>query len=352
LDNNFEDLILANIPVFMMLRMNANMQAGGYGTSMVEPIMFPDASGGGPQPQGVTDPYAEITQSAMTGESAANYILSEYLIPVSVPNYQLKQQGSMTTKVDLIEGTFQNAVARFTSKLAVDLWADPITAASIGSRSSLMSLLALYNAGTAATTGGGTPDALAEQVGNRGVCNASTETLQTTIGGIQRAAAGAAYWCTPIIRTADTFTMQILSNIYSRATRNKDTPDYGVTTGPLFDKIQSLATLGGGNGGRFFSESKLADLGYDAVRWRNMEIVFDDYVPTTCYLNGAATQYGQNFLAINTKKMKLRQTASKPTFRRVDDPRPLMVWTGEWYGQITCKNPGRAGNARHVNLTP
>lgn len=336
----------------MMLRMNSGMKSSGFGTSMVEPIQFPDASGGGPQPQGVTDPYAAVTQSAMTGQSAANYILSEYLIPVSVPMYDLKQQGSETTKVDLIQGVFENAIARFTSKLAVDLWADPITAASIGSRSSLMSLLALYNAGTAATTGGGTPDAVAEQIGNRGVCNAASETLQTTIGGIQRAATGAAYWCTPIINAADTFTMQVLSSIYSRATRNKDVPDFGVTTSAIYDKIQALATTQGGNGGRFFSSSKLADLGYDAVRWRNMEIVFDDYTPLISYLNGSATAYNDNFLAINTKKLKLRQTASKPTFRRVDDPRPLMVWTGSWYGQITCKNPGRAGNCRHVNLTP
>lgn len=351
LSSNFSDVFLGNNALFTKLRMMGNVKTGGFGTSMVEPILFPDASGGGPQVTGVVDPYAELNQSALTGKTAANYIAAEYLIPVSVAQYDLDQQGSDTTKVELVQGEFENAMNRFTSKLNLDLWADPITANSVGSRSALASLLAYFNAGTAASTGGGVPDALSEQKGNRGVCNATTETLQTTIGGIQRAAAGAAYWCTPIINASDTLTFQIMSKIYSLGVRNNDHVDLIVLHRDSFDKLMALVTVGGGNGGQFFQSSKLADAGFDAIRFRGADIVMDDSVPTTCYLNGASTQYGYNILAMNTSQMKLRAKSMKPDMQPHDDQRPLKVWTGRWLGQITSKNLGRAGGVRHVNIT-
>lgn len=351
LSSNFEDVFLGNNAFFTKLRMMGNVKTNGFGTSMVEPIMIPDATGGGPQAQGVTDPYAALVQSQMTGKTGASYIAAEYLIPVSVAQYDLDAQGSDTTKVELVQGEMENALNRLISKLNIDLWAAPELASSVGSRASLCSLLQLYNAGTAASTGGGTPDALTEQKGNRGVCNATTQVLQTIAGGIQRAAAGAAYWCTPIINSADTLTVQNLSKIYSLGVRNSDHIDLMVMHRDSFDKLMSLFTVGGGNGGQMFQQSKLAEAGFDAIKFRGCDIIMDDYVPTTCFLNGAGTTYGYNILGINTNKMKLRAKSMKPDMIPHDDVRPLKIWTGRWLGQITSKNLGRAGGVRHVNIT-
>lgn len=350
LSSNLEDVLLGNNAFFTKLRQMGKVKTGGFGIQMVEPLMFPDASGGGPQVNGVTDPYALLTQTAMTGVTSASYTAAEYVIPVSVAQYDMDQQGSDTQKVDLVQSTMENALARFTSKLNADVWAPEENVGSAGTRSQMASIRTFFNAGKGATTGGGTPQALPGQVGNQAVASVANVNPVTVVGGIERNATGAAYFCTPLITAADTLTMQVLSKIYSLTVRNSDHADLIIVHRDSMDKIQSLLTVGGGNGGQMFTNSKLADAGFEAVRYRGADIIASDEVPTSCFLNNSATAYGYNIFAINSNYLKLRAKSLKPEMLPHDDQRPIKVWTGRFVGQLTSSHLGRV-HARHVNVT-
>lgn len=353
--NNFADLITGHNPVFTKLREQGNVRkGGGHGGQFIEPLMFPNGSGGAVT--GVADAtaaYTDPTFAETTGFTSAAYKPAEIIMPISVQEYELDAQGSDTEKVGLVESVMQSSFATFMETVNGQLWANEEATNAAGARASLGSLRAYFNGGGSATTdGGNTPSALAEQVGNRAVASASTQTPAFTIGGINRNAAGAAYWCTPIINTPQSLSAQVLSSLVTKATRGVDRPDLIVLHRDMYDKLMGILMTnpGGGGGGQPFTQSKLADAGFEAIRFRGCDVIADDHCPATAYLNGASTAYAYNAFCINTKYLKLRALSMKPDVKEFPTPKRIRAWRAAWTGQITSGNLGRV-HSRHVNLS-
>jgi hypothetical protein len=347
LSANYENLFIRNNALFVKLREKGNIKVGGL--KMVEPIMFPVNTG--PAATGVVSGYNTVSQTAMTGFTGAEFVPAEYIIPISVEEYDLDQQASESQKIDWAQGVVQNGIERMLVKLETDLWAAEETSGSNGSaRDRVGSIRTYFNGGTAATaTQSVEPAELAQQLGNKGVVSVSSAALITSVGGIERAATGGGYWCTSILNTSQAVGVQAFSNLLSLTAAGGKRADLIITHRDIFDKLMNLATIGGSNGGQFMGSSKLGELGFDALRFRSADIITDDRVPTVVYLNGTTTAYGYNAFAINTNYLKLRAKSMKPHLRPVNDPRPLKVWTGRWVGQLTSGHLGRV-HARHVNL--
>jgi hypothetical protein len=348
LSNNFENLFIRNNALFVKLREKGNLRIGGL--KMVEPVRFPNSAS--PAAVGVTSGYTAVTQSAMGGFTAADYTPAEYIIPVSVEEYDLDQQTTEETKIDWAQAIVEQGVDITLVKLESDLWADSNAAGSGGNtRNSLGSIKNYYNAGTAATvTAGAQPAELAAQLGNRGVCDAASETLLTVVGDLDRAVTGGGYWCCSLLNTSQVVGILSFSNLLSATASGGRRADLIFTHSDVFDKLMSLSTIAGSNGGQFLTNDRMGALGFDSLRFRGADIITDDRVPTISYLNGTTTSYGYNAFAINTDFIKLRARSMKPGLKPVSDARPLKVWTGRFLGQLTAKNLGRTG-ARHVFLT-
>ena len=347
LKNEFENLFIRNNALFVRLRQQNNVKIGGI--KMVEPIMFPAA--GGNTAIGVSSAYTAITQTATAQNTAAEFVPAEYLMPISVEEYDLDMQVAETEKVNWVQGILQINIEKLLVAIEADLWGAEETANNNGSsRTKLASLRQFLNAGTAGTvTAGVEPAELAEQLGNRGVCSTTSATLITSVGGIDRATTGGGYWCTPILNTSQAMGFLAMQNLLSATRNGARHADLIILHKDMFDKLANLAANQGGNGGQYYQGSKLGDLGFEALRFGGADIITDDRCPTKSYLNGTTTAYGYNAFAINTKYLNLRAKTMKPQIRPVDDARAIKVWTARMVLQMTSGHLGRV-HGRHVYL--
>jgi len=319
---NFANLFTSHKPLWYRLRANQNIVTGGLGVKALEPLMYPTTTG--PTLEGVTDPYIEMTPSATTGATNAEYSWCEKRLSVSIEELIMDQQGSDTMKINYLNDFVKNiSMKKFLEGLNADLWAAEGAAGSDGSsRARLGSIRTYLNRGVG-TDGGAIPPALAEQTGT-----AIGTTPLGSPGNINRATNGNAYWSTPVNSTtvaAGSITQKALNNIISLAVCDPDAPDLLVTTRGNFDEILSIL-----QGYQRFPNSALADAGFDAVRYRSCDLVFDQNCPAS------------NIFCINTKYIKLRCNSMQPVFTEKPDPhRSIFNWNARWVGQITSGNLGR-----------
>lgn len=350
--NNLNDVFSSHIPFLYRLKEKGNMKfGGGHGGRFVEPLMFPKS--GNPAPVGIanaTAAYTNLTFVETTNITSASYEVAEILLPISIQEYDLDAQGSETQKVDLMQSVMDSNMTGLTEYLNRLLWENEDVVGSVGSRASLLSIKSLINGGGATTTGGAIPAALPEQTGARGVVSTAGAVAQFTVGNINRNATEAAYWASPIFNTAQALSIQTLSALVTRATRGKDTPDLIILPLQLYDKLMGLLTNGGNSGGQMYGQSKMVEAGFEAIRFRNCDVIFDDGVPITSYTSGSTTALGMNVFCLNTKYIKLRAKSMKPTIKETPDSRAIRTWTARWLGQITSGNTGRV-HSRHVNMS-
>lgn len=339
---NWASYFLQANPLFAKLKETKRIN---FASTYRIPIWLPSASG--PQVAGVSDPYAAVTHSAPDGATALDFTAAEYLIPVSIAQYDLRGNNSRTQKADWAEGVMKAAFEQTWAKINADMWAAEETAGSAGSRSRIMSIRTFMNGGTSATTtASAVPAEHAEQLGARALAGATSATAVTTIGGIARATAGGGYIC-PIVRTtSDTFTVQVLSGIRTVASVNGKKPGLGIMPASLYDKLMSLFTVGGSSGGQFRNDSVLGKYGYDALRFGTTDLVPDDLCPTSCYL-GATTSMANSVFMLNTDDLELAMDKADLDVEEIPDSRPLRTWKVVWRGQLIGK-PGRQ-HARHAN---
>ena len=132
-DHHLIDVFISHNPLFFRMREKGNIEAGGLGVQLIEPVMYP--SGNGPTPTGVTDSWStSVTHSETGNTTAAAYTPAEYLLPVSASEYDMDLQGSETAKVNYLESVMKINIAKFISKLNLDLWAAEGTAGTDGRR--------------------------------------------------------------------------------------------------------------------------------------------------------------------------------------------------------------------------
>lgn len=351
LSSNYSSLFVHHNPVFMKMLMSGKIQTGGFGTKMVEPVMFPTTTGA--QVERVSDPLADVSTNTTLAATAAEWLAAMYRYDWYVAERDLAKFGSNTEKVKWTENHMKAAVEKVMNFLEADMWAAPENTSSAGTEQQIASLKTLFNAGTtAATDGGALPPALASQ-SIAPLVDTTGSTAVTTVGNIPRAAAGAAYWCTPLLSptSSEALNVQILSKTYSEGVAGQEHPTLIVVHRNLFDVLENLASLGGSNGGQIQRDSALADIGFDALRFRGADIVTDDYAPTAGFVSGTATARNYRIYAMNLNHLELRMREKKPDWRRVDDPRPIKRFVGTIMLGFVSDNLGRAGHAVHGNIT-
>lgn len=348
-NNNWQSLFLQANPLFAKLKETGQIK---FGATNRIPIWVPSSAGAAAA--GVADPYAAVTHTAMDGATALDFTSSEYAIPISVTEYDLKGNNSLAQKADWMQGVMKTAFEKVWAKLNADLWSDVYAAASIGSRSQIMSILHFMNGGTSGTiTAGATPAEHAEQLGARNfvLISNTASTAQTTIGGINRAATAGGYLC-PVIRTttaAETFNVQVLSSMKTVASVNGKKPNLCILPAALYDKLMSLYTLGGTNGGQFTQDTGIGKYGFEALRWGMMDVVPDDLCPTAMYIGGTTTAVGMQALLLNTEYLQLNMETKNLDVTEVPDLRTIRGWKCAWRGAL-IGTPGRM-HSRHTNLT-
>lgn len=335
----FANIFTGHNPLWYMLRKRQNIQQGGLGIKVLEPLQYYDTSG--PQVEGVADPYSQLTPMDTTGWTNAEYAWCEKRLSVSIPELIMDQQGSETQRINYLNTVKDISMKKFMEALNTDLWAAEGAAGSDGSsRLTLGSLRTYLNRGGTATTNTSNSYVLTEQLYNAnaqpGGAAVGTTPL-TKVGNIERNVANGGLWCTPVANPAstDTLTIAKMNYLYNLAVRDTDHPD--------------LIVMGRGNFGDFMAiyqgyqrfvgnDSGLADAGFESIRFRGADVIFDDKCPTL------------NIFAINTAYLKLRCASMAPQFKEKPDPhRTILNWNARWVGQISSGHLGRA-HARHAKI--
>ena len=353
LSKNFMLLFTQRSPLWGLLKAQGNIKPSGYGIEMREGLSVPVTTG--PAFQGIANSYTEIPAQAMTGFTSATYNLAMYGINISSDDYDMKRAGSPTEEIDWQQGIMEQGVERAMNKIMDDLWRDPSDANSIGTRTSIASILAFMNGGgTGATDGGASPKAQASQSQVPLVLTAGT-TAQQTIGGIPRNSVGGAYWCIPIVNGdpvtpgSTALTVFTLSNVYNEGWQDNNFPNLIIMPDYLFSKLQNLITVGGSNGGTIYNGNE-ANIGYNYIQFRGAKIVPDRRCPTAGFFSGGSTPWTNQILCLNTKYLRVRTDGSKPKFKPVPTTQAIDQQVGYWYLALTSKHLGNV-HSTGVNFT-
>lgn len=289
----------------------------------------------------------------MKGFTAAEYTAAMYGFTYGLSMYEMKQFGSETQKVEWAEGQMDQAMETELAFVENDWWAEASTANSGGASDTYLASLQTYiNSGTTtATDGGALPSALAAQSIAPFVETTGTVAV-TVIGGIERGAAGAAYWACGIISPSSSaaLTIQELDKVYNLAVVGKEEPDLIIVHRDLFSVLQNLSTFGGSNGGQIVSDPGSARMGHRKLYYRNAEVIMDDQCPTAGFVSNTSTARNYNIFCLNTKYLSMRMADKKPVFRTVPVVEAVKVYASEWMLQFTMKGAGRH-HSRHVNIT-
>jgi hypothetical protein len=332
---NFANVFTGHNPLFYLLRKNGNVQTGGLGIKALEPLMYADP--GGPQVEGVADPYTELTPEETLGWTNAEYNWCEKRLSVSIPELTMDQQGSETMKINHLNTVKDISVNKFLENLAFDLWrAEGAVGTNGNSRQYLGSILTYLNRGGTLTTNTVFTYILGEQTfsGINGGAAVGT-TPVTNVGNLERNGANGAFWCTPVFNPAanQTMSLEAMNYGYNLAVRDKDMPDLIVMNRQGYGSFMSIL-----QGFQRFDKGGLADAGFDSMKFRGADIVMDDRCPA------------HTVLFINTKYLKLRCASMAPKFELKPDPhRTITNWNARWVGQITSGHLGRV-HSRCGNL--
>lgn len=334
---NFADAFTGNNPVWFKLRAQGNVVTGGLGIKALEPTMY--ASPNGPQIEGVTDPYAEMTPSETEGWANAEYAWCEKRLSVSIPELVMDQQGSETQKINYLSTIKDISVDKFMEGLNLDIWAAEGAVGSAGNtRQKLGSLRTYFNRGGTSTTNQMTTYILTEQVYNAGTQPggiAVGTTPITNVGNIERNQANGGWWCTPVQNPTSNVTMSLaaMNSAYNKTVVGSRHCDLIIMNSTGYGDFMSIL-----QGFQRFTSGGLADAGFDSFNFRGADVIFDDHCPAN------------TVFFLNTKYLKLRCLSMAPKFELKPDPnRTITNWNARWVGQITSGHLGRV-HCRAANL--
>jgi hypothetical protein len=316
---DFADAFSGHNPLWFRLREQGNIQTGGLGPQILEPLMYPSLAA--PTPAGVSSGYTQITPTPTEGWGPATYSWAEKIMDVSVETLTLDYQGSETRKISYLDALKERSMIAFMEGLNSDLWRAP-SGVGVGgnTRQYLGSVRAYFNRGGGSTPAT-TPAPLTEQVG------AAVDSSITTVGGIDRSTLEGAYFCTPINSTSTaTPDLGDWQAMVSLATRNNDVPDLAITTRAEYNRLaETLMNL------QRYKPGSLSDAGFrNTLNFDGMDVYFDDNCPAN------------NAFFINSKYLKLRCDTMKPKFTYRHDPdRVIERWLMRLVCQLTSGHLGR-----------
>jgi hypothetical protein len=287
------DNITGNNALLKMLEMGDRIKEFTGGRVIVEELLQAESSNA--QWYAGADVLPTGNYDAISG---AEFSLKQAACPILLTGIEETQNSGEEALIDLLDGRKQGAEATIANLISAGLYSDGTGAGS----KQITGLLA--TAPLDPTTG--------------------------TYGGINRATATNAFWRSYARDTnaapSSTTIQGIINTAFASLTRGSDKPNLLTMDDDVFGAFEaSLQT------NQRFTESKLADLGFNAVRYKGAEVVMDsgiggDHTNVTCFL-------------LNTKYLKWRTAKGKymtPLKARSPYNQDVSVTILVAYCQLTC----------------
>src|SRR5690606_23229516 len=130
-------------------------------------------------------------------------------------------------------------------------------------------------------------------------------------------------------------TINMVSRMITRCTDGTERPDLIVTTEDLWDRLWDLF-----HDKQEYGAQRVADTGFDAIRVRGIDIIFDRYCPEN------------SMWFFNTKHIKLRPHVEYRNFKDSGWKKPInqaaAVMQIFWMGELTASNCRRLGVIHNV----
>lgn len=174
--------------------------------------------------------------------SAAEYSLKLCAVPVAVSGEDMLKNSSKFQMMDLFEKRIENAVKTMSNKMAE----------------------AVYGDGTAAN---------GKAIGGLKLLVADAPSTGT-VGGINRATAGNEFWRNKSTTASEALTIDTIrpamDKMYMSLNRGTDKPDMIITGNDLYSLFEQSLTAQ-----QRFTDSKLAESGFEALRFKGADVVCD-----------------------------------------------------------------------------
>lgn len=174
--------------------------------------------------------------------SAAEYSLKLCAVPVAVSGEDMLKNSSKFQMMDLFEKRIENAVKTMSNKMAE----------------------AVYGDGTAAN---------GKAIGGLKLLVADAPSTGT-VGGINRATAGNEFWRNKSTTASEALTIETIrpamDKMYMSLNRGTDKPDMIITGNDLYSLFEQSLTAQ-----QRFTDSKLAESGFEALRFKGADVVCD-----------------------------------------------------------------------------
>jgi hypothetical protein len=353
-------------PFWVKLKSRQNILSGGLGEQIVVPIKH--AVSTNPVPRGVVDSRVSAPRNFLSGVTRAKFDTCQKVFNFSIDNRELRLQGSETKKIDWIASQLEIARDVWDSTLIQDLWADEGAVGAAGDTVTIASLRCLMNKGgtsttwtagppphpaqlcvTSQTVGSQTVEATAAEHGLLAamdyITTPSAITPITTIGGINRNAAGAAQFCVPTWygTSALAATKASVNKVWLASGIMGESADLAITDREFYSVLMGLI-----QDQQRFEPSQLQKFGFQAFQYNGVDFIYDDYVPFGAESDETSLQADTSQLFfLNTKNLALYTDAAEPTvtFQKAVDA-PVTDYQWEWYGQLIPKALGRGLGSR------
>lgn len=250
LEKSIADNVSNHIPLLRLMRMKGAVKASG-GDTIVRPILTAFSNAQSYSGSDVID----ITHS--NDISAAEYNWKQTVVPIVIENIEAARNSGESQQIDLIDALKEQAQLSMENKVSSMMFGD-------GTGNSGKDMLGLQAIVANLPTSG-------------------------TLGGINRATQS--FWrngYNTSVGAYATYLFSAMSTAIRSVTRGTDRPDIIVTDTTNFGYLETLAF-----GKAQYQNSALADLGFQALKFEGIDVIFDQNCPA-----------GKMYI-LNTKYLKL-----------------------------------------------
>jgi len=237
LEKNIADNVSDNIPLLKIMQMRGSVKADG-GDTIVRPLLTGFSNAQSYSGSDVID----ITKN--DDISAAEYNWKQTVTPIIITGLEKARNSGKSKQIDILDALKQQAELSMMDKISSMMFGD------------------------------GTGNAGKDMLGLQAIVDIAPTT--GTLGGINRATHS--FWRNKYdasVGAYATYLLPAMSTMMRSLTRGKDKPDVIVTDTTNFGYLENLA-----NGKAQFMNPKLADLGFQALKFEGVDVIFDDNCPS------------------------------------------------------------------------
>jgi hypothetical protein len=288
-----QDNVTNNNALYLKLSQRGNIRPFTGGRVIIEPLSYAENTNAG------WYSGADIFTTGLTEElTAPEFPFKQLVAPIVITGSDEIKNSGPAGLIDLLESKVKVAESTLENKLDLGMYAD-------GTGSDGKELT--------------------------GLAAAVPVTVTNTYGNINRALAASAYWKSRVTDTnAAPAAATILAKVnteYYALTRNNDHPDLILMDDVTFGVFEGVL-----QGQQRWTQSKLADLGFDALKYKGADVVL------TTGLGGNGPAATTFFL--NTKYLHLRPFSGRNMVPLGDQHRPfnqdVTAKSIVWAGNLTC----------------